>query len=257
MPQTLPQFFAQMGRKGGQQQHKPFGQHPRQARGLLRVVHKHHQGAQRGVEAHAFDVFRDFLHRFMKEAGKRVGGPGFHVGNSRAQLTGVGHDQRPGPVQEAIHASNRARIPGFDLLQRPHKHLIAAQRVGPILRNHGIGIHHIAPGFRHFVGLGLQFQVGIIRVIGRVITPHHLVYRHIAHTEPCRRVRPERVLGLLATLSIDLLNSVHRIALPLRVPVIAIAEPQNHALIDQTLERFRCGDEAAVVQDVVPEAGIQ
>src|ERR1043165_5516334 len=56
------------------------------------------------------------------------------------------------PVEEAAHALNTARLPGFYLLERTHEHLVDAKAVGTVLVDDRIWIDHVAARFAHLLG---------------------------------------------------------------------------------------------------------
>src|SRR5690625_7636140 len=56
---------------------------------------------------------------------------------------------------------NTSGTPRFDLLQRPHEHLIETEGVGSIQINNTIWIDHISAGFGHFVSSRLHLDSGL------------------------------------------------------------------------------------------------
>ena len=128
---------------------------------------------------------------------------------------------------DALHAR---RLPRLHDLQRPHEHLVEPQRVRAVVADDVIGVDDVLQRLRHLrreLGQGFEF--------GKVCTVQAPV------------LRAER----LAVLPRDL---VHRDEDAARV---LVREAEDHALVDELLERLRRRDEPKVEEHLVPEARVE
>ena len=145
----------------------------------------------------------------------------------------------PAAVEKPADTTDAGGAPGLRRLERAHEHLVEAERVGAELLHHGVGVDDVAAGLRHLVGPALDADL--------------------------RPVAEDEVLPLLLHLIDGELRRdiifpalLRRHPASLRAPVAGeLHLPQDHPLVDEPAERFGEGDVAAVVEDLVPEAGIE
>ena len=67
-------------------------------------------------------------------------------------------EQTPDTAQESVHAFHSLSVPRFGVLQWSHEHFIETERIGPILHQHVVRVHHIAAGFGHLLPILAQDQ---------------------------------------------------------------------------------------------------
>ena len=161
-----------MRREGGQQLEKSF-QHgnwfcfPRDG-----FVHEHHHRRNRGVEAHPVEVFGDFLDARVQRLELRRSRR--HVFDGRTQLDQVQqfsaslrlcgglrllelsltllvHEQTPRATEKFIDAGDAIGVPRLHHFERTHEHFVKAERIRAILREHVVGIYHIAARLGHLL----------------------------------------------------------------------------------------------------------
>ncbi len=85
----------------------------------------------------------------------------------RERVAALVDEQPPGAVEEPMRAFYTARAPRFDLLERPHEHLVEPKRVGAETRDDLVRVDDIAAALAHLVsacidadrGVGAQHEV--------------------------------------------------------------------------------------------------
>ncbi len=162
------------------------------------------------------------------------------------------HDQPPRSGQEAKHAVDPIHAPWLGGFQRSHEHLVQAQRIGSILGHHLIGIHHVSAALRHLesAALELNFRICLQDKTGTPFFGQFGCDAHRVHRPPRRFVRP-----LFLGVHVNVLGIAPRALVVL--PAGQLDFPQDHALVDQFLERLGRTDPAPIKKDLVPEAGVK
>ena len=186
---------------------------------LGELVLEDHQLADGGVVGEGFNVLGDLFDGLVEQA---LLVPGerrvVHLGCQGASVGVDAHS--PEAVEEAVDALHPLGGPGLHLPQGAHEHLIQAEGIRPILTDDIIGIHHIFQGLGHFGGKAGEFFPGFL--VEELAIPG--LHQIIGHQDP---------------------------------PGILVGNAQNHALMDEALPGFRGGDQAQVVEDMVPETGVE
>ena len=161
-------------------------------------------------------------------------------------------DHSPDAIEEASHAIDTGHTPGFRSLQRSHEHLVQPQGIGAVFLDHLVRVHHVTAALGHFVRPALNANV-------RLLLVHEYVAAFFHHV----RLNPVTRHGLAGTLdqrtSVSGFDYFGRPDQSTRCRTIGreLGFPQDDALVNQSLERFRRTDISVVEQDLVPEAGIQ
>ena len=180
-----------------------------------RRVHELDHRCDGGVERQPIDVAGHLVHGSVQQAlDRRIRVP------RQEQTTGALIDREsPRPRQEPVHARDVACVPGLARLKRPHRHLVQAERVGAVLRNHVIGIDHVAKALGH---LGDDL-----------------------------RDRSAAALVVTAVALLDLVDR-HQAAIGALVGIGG-----EHPLMEQPAEGFRRAHVAEVEEHLVPEPRVQ
>ena len=215
--EDAPHFFGDMRGKRVQQLHEGF------ARFAVALVHLHHfvvenhQLADGGVEAHVFDVVRDLDDRLVHHLFDC-----FRSGFVNVNRSGivVAHHGAPGAAEEAVHAFDALGLPRLHGIQRAHEHFVQAKAIGTVVADNVIGVHDVLEGLTHLGHNLLELDVG----------------------------------SLLEELAVLFFDFVGR---DLGASGIFVSEGENHALVEEFLERFVGRDEAQVEQHLVPEAAVE
>ncbi len=215
--EDAPHFFGDVRGKRVQQLDERF------ARFAVALVHLHHfvvedhQLADRGVEAHVLDVARDLDDGLVHHLLD-----GFRSGFVNVTRSGivVTHHGAPSAAEEAVHTFDALGLPRLHCIQRAHEHFVQTKAVGTVVAYHVIRVHDVLQGLTHLRHNLLELDVG----------------------------------SLLEELSVLFFDFVGR---DLGASGIFVSEGENHALVEEFLERFVGRDEAEVEQDLVPEAAVE
>ena len=155
---------------------------------------------------------------------------------------------------DAVHA---ARAPRLDLLQRPHKHLVEAEAVGAVLLHHVVGVDDVAAALGHLVRprLDPHGRVGLQHEAVALLLDLRFGHAHALDAPPVGRA-PDRLVHLVL-----LLRLRHVVAGDKRARFVAEGRvldfAEDHALVNELLERLLRRHHADVVEHLVPEPGVQ
>ena len=152
-------FFGDVRGKRVQQLHEGF------ARFAVALVHLHHfvvedhQLANRGVEAHVFDIAchldNGLVHHLFDC---------FRSGFVNVNRSGivVAHHGTPGAAEEAVHAFDALGLPRLHGVQRAHEHFVQTKAVGTVIAHHIIGVHDVLEGLTHLSHDLLELDVSTL-----------------------------------------------------------------------------------------------
>ena len=198
------------------------------------VADEDHHGADGRVEGEAIDALADGGDRSVQEPtlavaalpcrqlAQAVGG-GLVVGGLERQSVRA--------LQEAVAAGDAVGLPRGAVLERAHEHLVEAHGVGAELLDDVVGVDDVAAALGHLVPLHVDGFAGVLDL-------------------PLVAAGGERLdLGGLED---------HGAAVGVAAAVLGqVGGAEDHALVDEALERLAGADVAEVEQDLVPEAGVE
>ena len=217
--QNGPEFLGDVGGVGGEQENEGFCGNARDFVEFGELVDVNHQLGNAGVEAEIFDVLAEFTDGLMAEG---FGfGVAWDVGDAFVEGVGIlGDEEAPATGEEAVDAGNAFGIPGFDLIERAHEHLVEAEGVGAVFSHDVVGIDDVAPRFGHFFDLHFEGFAG--------------------------EFADGPIGGFLDIVDVDVC-----------AVFVFVGVAEDHALIEEFLEGFLGVDESDVVEDFVPEPGVE
>src|SRR5262249_24718852 len=124
----------------------PPTRRPRLRRARREPVVQLDQARDRGVELELRHVGPHRGDRPMEDAPSLlVGGRVRHADRARLLVDGVA----PEPLQEPVHADDVGRVPGPAGVERPHEHLVEAERVGAVVGIDVVGRDRVLPALAH------------------------------------------------------------------------------------------------------------
>jgi hypothetical protein len=74
----------------------------------------------------------------------------------------------PDAGEEAGNAFDALHLPGFHLFERPHEHLVEAQRVGSVFFDHIVRVDHVAAGLGHLLAVLAEDQALVDQFLERL-----------------------------------------------------------------------------------------
>ena len=254
MAQHFPKFFRLVGGQWGQQEDERF-------EGLLRAhvlagheVREFHELRYGGVEAEGVEV----VGHSGDGSGQRFGGFGIerNILNAWVKLDGFGHvvhNQSPDSGQESRNAFHALHAPGFGGFERAHEHFVEAEAVGAVFLDDDVGIDHVSATFGHLVGAGIHFD-GVVRGQHKAIALLNGLLRFELDLGQIHPLAGSH--GEVAVLVLNGFIDTDPAAFGILIDRI-FSLAQDHALIDQPVERFGGVNQSAIEQDLVPESAVE
>ena len=132
----------------------------------------------------------------------------------------VTHHGAPGAAEETVHAFDALGLPRLHGVQRTHEHFVQTKAIGTVVADDVIRVHDVLEGLTHLRHDLLEFDVSSL-------------------------------LEELSVLFFDFVGG------DLGASGILVSEGENHALVEELLERFVGRDEAEVKEHLVPEAAVE
>ena len=152
-----------------------------------------------------------------------------------------------------MYAVDAVRVPRLGLLYGTEEHLVHAERVGTVFLDNHIRVHHVEHGLAHLLyrpsaDVLAVFEDELCRVVFGTPCLEGFHVQHIVRYDV--HVHVERggvvlVFQVQRHKRIGVLDAVDEVAPSL-----------NHALVHQLLEWLFHGGDVDVVQELVPEAGV-
>ena len=152
-----------------------------------------------------------------------------------------------------MHAVDTVRIPRFALLERSEEHFVHPQRIGTVIFNDMIGIHHIEHRLRHlfdrpaaqvFTVLENKFRIGELGTPGPERLQIEQVVAHDVHIDM-------NLLGIVLVFQPQRHEFIRT-----DDTVYEIRAPLDHTLIHEFPERFAFANIPQIVKEHVPETRI-
>ena len=255
--QLLPELLREVRGERREQQREALRGGPRQ-RGLRAdVAGEDHQLRDGRVEAHGLQVVGYALDGAGRESRLALGA--LALGQGRRGLACITlRDEEPvGPLQEAVETGDRLVGPGCALLERPHEHLVEAQRVRAPARDHVVRVHHVAAALRHLLRDLLERERLDVEVVGLVVQPADVLALDPARPELDARLPVAHRLLHELHLGAGIRPDVRLRIVGEVVVVVPVAVAEDHPGIEKLLEGLLRVHEPQVVEDLVPEARVE
>ena len=218
--QPRPQLLGQVRGQRRHQQHQRLDDRPRHRRrravGLRQVVGQLGDAGDGDVEPQRRAAVADAGDGPVQRAQRLLGGLDVVGGPHRAGLL-VDH-HAPDPLQQPLRADDGLGLPRPRLLQRPGRHLVHAEGVGPVGADHLVRRDHVLQALADLPVLAVD-RLALVEELAVLL--HDLGGGHV------------------------------------EAALVGVGVGGDVALVDQPAERLLAGDVAQVVQHLVPEAGVQ
>mmetsp|Transcript_10010 Transcript_10010/g.33365 ORF Transcript_10010/g.33365 Transcript_10010/m.33365 type:complete len:313 (-) Transcript_10010:1839-2777(-) len=170
-----------------------------------------------------------------------------------SQRNVVLRDEPPGTVEEAVHALHPVGVPGLHLLQRAHEHEVETEGVCSDVGDDVIRVDHVAPALGHLDSPAEDADLGLVLEDKRfsLLDQLALVDTASLHLRSCLLVLRPLLPILVHFLSRDSLVR------PCLVEHRVLDGAEDQPLVHQSLEGLLSVYDPAVVEDLVPEPGVQ